>query len=206
MPLLTHAEYDNAYFDPRNTDTSGSTANSVLAGYSGGYGKWFRGDGNNPSDAGELYAEIGRRLNQNNRFGNKSVLEVGCAYGFIIEYLRSRTPPIEAYGIDVSSYAHSQAHPSLAQPYITVGDALPILQTYSRNQLDWLISRHFFECLDDAVIQPTIDAMDFCSRNMIHIIGTNVNADYYNKKTPAEWQAYDWGVQTTLFFNDIPNP
>lgn len=195
MPLLDPSEYDASYFDGASQPLAHN------AGYSR-YERWVRDDSpQNPDDAGEYWAEIARRLNSNNRFNNKTVLEVGCAKGFVVEDLRAIG--IEAYGLDVSQYCYDQASPSI-QPYFTVGDALTVLQTYSRNQFDWLFSMRLFECIPDADIQPIIDAMDFCSRNMFHQIGTQENANFYNIKTPAQWQAYDWGVQTTLFFDRRP--
>lgn len=204
MPLPTHAEYNAVYFDrslATPEEIANATAVSAMAGYST-YERWVRGDGDNPDDAGEYWAEIARRLSSNSRFDNKSVLEVGCAKGFVVEDLRALG--IEAYGLDVSQYCYDQAAPAV-QPFLTVGDALTVLQTYSRNQFDWLFSMRFFECIPDSDIQPIIDAMDFCSRNMFHQIGTQENPNFYNIKTPAEWQAYDWGVQTTLFFDQRPN-
>jgi GT2 family glycosyltransferase/SAM-dependent methyltransferase len=41
----------------------------------------------------------------------KSVLDAGCAMGFLVEKLRERS--IEAYGIDVSEYAIRKVHPSV---------------------------------------------------------------------------------------------
>ncbi len=47
-----------------------------------------------------------------------TVLDVGCAMGFLVEALRERG--VEAYGIDVSEYAISQVHESV-RPFCRVG-------------------------------------------------------------------------------------
>ncbi len=58
----------------------------------------------------------------------KKVLDAGCAYGLLVEALRERG--VEAYGIDISSYAIEQAHPSV-QPYCRQGSiAEPFGDTY----------------------------------------------------------------------------
>lgn len=44
-----------------------------------------------------------------------SLLDVGCAYGFMLDYFRARNVP--AWGMDPSAFAVSHASPS-AQPYI----------------------------------------------------------------------------------------
>jgi len=202
--ILQPEDYNVVYFDrslATPEELAGSSAVSAVAGYSR-YERWERGDAANPSDAGEYWAEISRRLSANSRFLSKTVLEVGCAKGFVVQDLRALG--IEAYGLDVSQYCYDQADP-VVQPYLTVGNALTVLQSYSRFQFDWLFSMRFFECIPDADIQPIIDAMKFCSRNQFHQIGTIENADFYNIKTEAQWNAYSWGNKCTLFFNERPN-
>ena len=57
-----------------------------------------------------------------------SVLDAGCAMGFLVEALRARG--VEAYGIDVSEYAISQVHESAAE-YCQVGSiAEPLPRRY----------------------------------------------------------------------------
>jgi SAM-dependent methyltransferase len=57
-----------------------------------------------------------------------SVLDAGCAMGFLVEALRARG--VEAWGIDVSEYAISQVHESVAE-YCSVGSiAEPLPRRY----------------------------------------------------------------------------
>lgn len=54
----------------------------------------------------------------------ETVLDVGCAHGFLVEKLRERG--VEAYGFDLSAYAIGQVHESIS-PYVwqaSVTDAL----------------------------------------------------------------------------------
>jgi len=43
----------------------------------------------------------------------RSVLDAGCAWGFLVEKLRERD--VEAFGIDISPYAIDHVHPDIAQ-------------------------------------------------------------------------------------------
>lgn len=58
----------------------------------------------------------------------KTVLDAGCAMGFLVEALRNRG--VEAYGIDISEYAIQSAHESI-RPFCWVGSiAEPFPQKY----------------------------------------------------------------------------
>ena len=58
----------------------------------------------------------------------KSVLDAGCAWGFLVEGLRARG--IEAYGVDVSEYAIQNVHESI-KPYCWIGSITdPFPQNY----------------------------------------------------------------------------
>ena len=82
----------------------------------------------------------------------QTVLDVGCAYGLLVETLRDRG--VEANGMDISAYAIDQARPDLAE-YLTVGSILdPIQQRY-----DLLVSIEVIEHIDEQdcdTAQPTI--------------------------------------------------
>jgi len=57
-----------------------------------------------------------------------SVLDAGCAFGFLVEGLRSRG--IAAFGIDVSEHAIASVHPSV-RPYCSLGSiTTPFPQRY----------------------------------------------------------------------------
>ena len=58
-------------------------------------------------------------------FSPKTVLDVGCAFGYAVKYLRARG--VEAWGIDTSSYAIHQADEQIT-PFLRVAsgcDPLP---------------------------------------------------------------------------------
>ncbi len=55
----------------------------------------------------------------------RTVLDAGCAMGFLVEALRHRG--IEAFGLDISEYAIGQVHPDIRQ-YCSVGTVTTPLQ------------------------------------------------------------------------------
>src|SRR2546425_10184937 len=58
----------------------------------------------------DFFDKIARRVVAD--LGPQSVLDAGCAMGFLVEKLRSYD--IEAYGIDVSEYAIKHVHDSVS--------------------------------------------------------------------------------------------
>lgn len=61
-------------------------------------------------------------------FHPKTVLDAGCAMGFLVEGLRKRG--VEAYGVDISEYAIANVDPSI-RPYCRVGSIVePFQQRY----------------------------------------------------------------------------
>lgn len=61
------------------------------------------------------------------RFHPVRVMDVGCAKGFLVEHLRDGG--VEAYGIDISSYAISEVRPDI-KPYCHVATAMQPLEEY----------------------------------------------------------------------------
>ncbi|MFH1486761.1 MAG: class I SAM-dependent methyltransferase, partial [Chloroflexota bacterium] len=76
----------------------------------------------------EAYGPLGR------------VLDVGCAYGFVVEYLRERG--VEAWGVDISQYAIFQARPA-ASAYLCVGNLLAL--PFADNTFDLVFSSESLE-------------------------------------------------------------
>jgi glycosyltransferase involved in cell wall biosynthesis/SAM-dependent methyltransferase len=77
--------------------------------------KWY-------SFFGKIADEIIRKINP------KTVLDAGCAYGYLVAALRDRG--VEAYGIDISEYAITQVRDDI-KPFCSVGSVLdPLKQNY----------------------------------------------------------------------------
>ena len=193
MPVLTHGEYNEYYFD------GGSHSLSHNAGYTY-YRRWFRNDpGNFPESSGgdgaNNFGDMASALH--GRFNiNSKVLILGSAKGYIVHDLRNLG--VEAYGIDVSQYAYDQADPEV-QPYLTVTDALTYLKTLKQNSMTYIFSRWLLCCIADADIPELVAEMNRVSRNQVHIIMRYPNPLYYTVHTTQEWlDLFDWDVGTIL--------
>lgn len=201
MAVLPTSAYDINYFDGYlNPD------NEHPAGYTR-YEKWFRIDNQfvqyNQS-TGEFFGDIMQYYNVLGFLNNKKVLDVGCAKGYIVEWLRDQS--IQAWGLDCSAYAIGQARADIQQ-YLTVADARTHLITYSKNQFNVLFSRFFLECVDDADLPALITQMNRVGFLQIHHINSAVNTTYYNLHPISWWLAQPFKNGTILVVdNNVQNP
>lgn len=203
MAVLTAAEYDAYYFEGK---TQTYTHNAGYGSYSrmqwnrhkAGYGFTLE------ESTGTFFGDLMKSANytMNGVWNTKNVLVLGCAYGFEVKELRDLG--IIADGIDVSSYAISQADSSVA-PFLSVQNALTYLPTLARNAYDYIFSRWFLECLSDSDLAILLPEMKRVAKSgQMHIMSSKSPSEYYNIKTLAEWQALDWGqaVNAVLMLND----
>lgn len=75
-------------------------------------------------------------------FAPKTVLDIGCAFGYMVKYLRDRG--VEAWGIDTSSYAISQADEKI-KPYLRVLSACEPLPEDMPQKYDLVINIEVLE-------------------------------------------------------------
>ncbi len=181
MPLLNVSEYDISYFDG---DLSSLKHN---AGYSY-YQKWFNNGSNN-------FAQRASSILNRYAVGNKKVLEICCAKGFLVEELVNLG--IDAYGIDVSSYAIGEADPSIASR-LTIADIRTHLSTYRNNEFALVISANSLCCFSDLELINIIDELNRISRDQFHIVTPQSPIQFYNPKTISEWIALDWQKGTII--------
>jgi predicted TPR repeat methyltransferase len=134
----------------------------------------------------------------------KKVLELGCAKGYGVQWLRQQG--IDAWGMDVSAYAISQADPSV-QPYLITANAVTELAKYTKNAFNVIYSRGFLCCLSDADLSTIIPLMNKVGFLQIHHVDTLCNPQYYNVKTMAQMAALGFKRGTQLVENDdVANP
>ena len=193
MSVLTHAEYNEYYFDGADHLLSHE------AGYTK-YNRWFRNDpgrfpessgGDEANDFGDYATALHGRFNI-----NSNVLILGSAKGYIVHDLRNLG--VEAEGCDVSQYAYDQADLEV-QPYLTVADALTYLNTLKKNSFTYIFSRWFLCCIDDTDMPELITAMADVARNLVHIVMMHPNPLYYTVHTPQEWlDLFDWPTGTII--------
>jgi len=76
MAVLDPSEYDITYFNGKNT------THTHNAGYTE-YSRWGRRDpGQYPEDKKEYFKDVAARVANRYNLTNKSILEIGCAYGY----------------------------------------------------------------------------------------------------------------------------
>lgn len=86
----------------------------------------------------------------------KTVLDVGCATGLLVYYLRRMG--VEAYGVDTSEYAISKAYP-LVKKYLGQGSILNI--PYPANKFELVVTLNVLEHLNKSEI---VRALAECDR------------------------------------------
>lgn len=73
-----------------------------------------------------------------------SILEVGCAFGFLIYELDKLG--VSIYGVDKSEYAGTQLAPEIANR-VSIVDVMDMM--IGQDHYDWIISWNLLDCLDD---------------------------------------------------------
>lgn len=218
MPVtyLQPGDYDARYFEG---DLQDYTHN---AGYSEyhvlGYRhriKSAKHVGTIENSTGWVFGDLLKGINLNGRFVGKSVLVLGCAYGFEVAALRDLG--IEADGIDDSQYAIDQADSTKAdfpldtandsiKQYLRVENAVTSLASYGRNQYDFIYSRWFLDLLSDVDLTTLITEMNRVSRSQLHIVNPNLPIDkYWNVKSLTEWSNLSFEKGTLLIANNDIN-
>ena len=72
------------------------------------------------------------------KLNNKSsLLDIGCAKGFMLFELKKHLPGLKIRGLDISKYAIDNAHPDVKK-YLDVGNAIKL--PYENNSFDCIIS------------------------------------------------------------------
>jgi len=137
------------------------------------------------------------------------ILEIGCAYGFLIEELNKLG--IMIGGIDISEYAISQANTSI-KDQVKVSSASVIINYY-----DWIISWNVLDCLqsDEHAFQIA-QSLNSHAKNQLHILcmsgkdyikqGYFVrDYSYWRKLLPnAHLICYKCGTNYSDLFSKVP--
>lgn len=193
MALLQPSEYDISYFDGR---LASFTHN---AGYHD-YSRWNH-SGTNNFDL--MSVDILNRY----AVGNKRVLEICSAKGFLVEDLRNRG--INAFGVDVSQYAYDSASPSV-QPYLTVADIRigqsTYLSDFNNNYFSLIIGMNCLCCFSDAEIAAMVPELNRISSDQFFVVQESARADFYNPKTIQQWRdGFSWEQGTVFIKSNIFN-
>lgn len=106
----------------------------------------------------EVFKEFTEILNS--IFRPKKVLDAGCAYGFLVKHFR--TIGVEAYGIDISSFAVKKAN----SPYIKVAD-ISSLKCYKDNGFDLVICLETLEHITSSQISKALKELVRVSKKWV---------------------------------------
>lgn len=102
----------------------------------------------------ELFDSIAENIV--NQLHPKTVLEMSCAFGYLVEALRKKG--VEAYGIDISEYAINNAEESI-KPYVKNMSALDELPNDFPKHFDLVVSIEMIEHLYEEDGLKVIDKM-----------------------------------------------
>jgi hypothetical protein len=111
-----------------------------------------------------------------------TVLDAGCAWGFLVEALRQRD--VEAFGVDISDYAMQNVHPEV-QPYCWIGSvAEPFPQKY-----DLIVCIEVLEHLPQAQAEQAVQ--NFCLHSDSVLFSSTPfdykEATHFNVQLPEYW-------------------
>ena len=199
MPVLLPHEYNALYFEGKKQRYSHNAGypDYGLMQYdtiSANYGLSI------DESTGTFYGDLIKGLNKklDNQFIGKTVLVIGCAYGFEVESFRALG--VNAFGIDVSPFAIHKAKPEIQQ-YLEIADIRKKIYTFSNNSFDFIFSRWFLECMSDEDLKILVPEMNRVCCSQCHIISSIFRKDYYNGKTLQEWMFVPFKKGTVLIEN-----
>jgi SAM-dependent methyltransferase len=127
-----------------------------------------------------FFARIADRLHRD--IGPKSALDAGCAFGFLVEALRQLG--VEAFGIDVSSYAIAQVDPAVRGHCRVASVTEPILGRY-----DLVICIEVLEHLEPADAERALDNLTAIADDVVFSSTPSdfKEASHVNVRPPAYW-------------------
>lgn len=152
---------------------------------------------------GEKYYETGCGTNYHNReswmtfFRNiarnivsslnpHTVLDVGCAFGYLVEALRELG--VEAWGIDISNYAVEQSA-ECVRPYLYVQSAVDPLPSTFPQKFDLIVSIEVLEHLHEEEMVRVLDRLVFYADKMLISASFSDFSEptHFNVQPPAYW-------------------
>jgi len=125
----------------------------------------------------------------------KSVLDAGCAMGFLVEALRERG--VDAYGLDISEYAIGQVREDI-KPFCWIGSITEPLE----NSYDLIVTIETFEHLTHHEVETAIQNMVNSSADVLF---SSTPSDY-DEPTHINVQSPDYWVELFArheYFRDI---
>ncbi len=163
------------------------------------YKEYLTGDGKvayeTSDDIKEFMKTVAKKIVE--KYNPKTVLDAGCAMGFLVEALRNEK--VEAYGIDISEYAISKA-PKGVKQYCFAGSLAEPLPKELQQHYDLIVSVEVLEHLEEAQGLKAIENLCKYTNNILFSSSpndfddiTHVNvqqAEYWAKKF-AQYNFYN---------------
>ncbi|MCL2839399.1 MAG: glycosyltransferase [Defluviitaleaceae bacterium] len=119
-------------------------------------------------------------------FSPKTVLDVGCAWGYLVTALRDLG--VEAYGLDISSYAISKVRDDIKQ-YCTVGSVLDDLPSEFPDYYDVVVTIEMIEHLHEEECMAAIEKLCNYSDKIIMSSSSDdiTEPTHFNVQQPEYW-------------------
>lgn len=171
MRMLLPSEYDESYFDGRRQDLR----------HNAGYGEYK--DSIFDQLAEQIVADYPEIF-------NKKMIDVGCAYGFLVKHLRDKG--VNCIGRDLSAYALARADPKIRK-FLKKKDA-----SDSYPDIDGIISTRLLICFDEDTVDKIIPHFNESAEFQIHLIDNTPNEKYYLRKPLEWWISKPWNKGTIL--------
>ena len=133
-----------------------------------------------------------RDLTEQFNLVGKTVLEIGCAKGFMVKEMRNLG--VKTVGVEGSVFIVGRADIA-TQSYITVMDADKYLLTAGK--FDFVFSVGFLECLTAVEVVDMLTAINKIATEQYHEVLLPDEDRFYLKKTKVWWESLNW-KNTTL--------
>jgi SAM-dependent methyltransferase len=144
----------------------------------------------------KFWTETVKRFRDHYRLAaDSTVLDVGCAKGFMMHDLKRIMPKINISGIDISKYAYDNAIEDM-KPFIAVGNAKQL--PYKDKSFDLVISINTVDHLPIEECKQAIREIQRVTKKNAFI---SVNA-WRNEKQKRNMQKWNMTAQTCLHVND----
>ena len=116
----------------------------------------------------------------------KTVLDVGCAWGFLVEAFRDLG--VEAYGVDISPYAISRVRDDI-KPYCVAGSIMDDLPKSFPKRFDLVITVEMIEHLHEEECLPAIEKLcSYSDRVIVSSTSDDItDPTHYNVQQPEYW-------------------
>jgi hypothetical protein len=119
-------------------------------------------------------------------FHPRTVLDAGCAWGFLVECLRNRG--VDAWGVDISEYAIEHVQPEI-RPYCQVGSLSEPLPEPLPKQFDLVVTIEVLEHMPEDIGKRAVEMLCGVTKDVLCSASHQdfKEATHLNVQMPAYW-------------------